>query len=241
MAQLSRRDLELLKEKLSGDELADAIKRVEGGEPLAYAIGEWYFYGLTFKLNRDCLIPRPDTEHVVDQAITLIPKNSHFIDLCTGSGCIAISILSSRPDLTATALDISSSALEMARENAVNNGVSDRLTLVCADVFETDPSQMPSFCAVVSNPPYIRSEVVPTLEVSASEPLTALDGGADGLDFYRRILEAFSSSPIIIFEIGYDQGKDLTELLSDAGYEPSIIKDYGKNDRVALGIKKQKV
>lgn len=238
MTLIDKRDLALLKEKFSEQALEKAVELVRSGEPLAYVLGEWYFYGLTFKLNKACLIPRPDTEHVVEAAINTVKKGGRFIDLCTGSGCIAISVLKNRPDLTAYALEISAKALEMAKKNAEANGVSDRLTFIEANVFDFDPASLPGLNAVISNPPYIRSEVVPTLEVSKSEPITALDGGSDGLDFYRHIMSAYKgvseNGGCFIFEIGYDQGSDLTTLSRSYGMSCEIRKDYGGNDRVAI-------
>jgi len=235
---MNRRDLALLEEKFSGDALSEAVKRVENGEPLAYVLGEWYFYGLTFKLNDECLIPRPDTEHTVEKAIEALPKNGKFIDLCTGSGCIAVSILKNRPDLTAFALDISEKAIEAAKENAALNGVSDRVTFIRADVFSFDTSALPYFDAVISNPPYIRSDVVQTLEVAKAEPIKALDGGTDGLDFYRYIINSYrerlNGNGCFIFEIGYDQKEDITALALSHGLECKVFKDYGGNDRVAV-------
>ena len=241
MELLDRRDLELLREKYGeGEELKKAIGRVQSGEPLAYVIGEWYFYGLTFSLNESCLIPRPDTEHAVEAAIKMLPKGGCFIDLCTGSGCIAVSVLKHRPDVTAYALEIAPAALEKAEFNAKANGVSERIRFIGADVFALDPIEagLPQFDAVVSNPPYIRSDVVPTLEVSKSEPLAALDGGADGLDFYRHILKAYAPTlkdgGTFIFEIGYDQGDDIKALAEERNMSCEVSRDYGGNDRVAV-------
>ena len=169
---LSKHALEILAEHFSGNELDAAIKRVENGEPLAYVIGEWYFYGLTFKLNKHCLIPRPDTEHVVDKAISLIPKNGTFADLCTGSGCIAISLAKHRPDLSGYVLDVSMNAIEMTKQNAKENGVT--LTYLVTDVLTQEPDEIfPMLDAVISNPPYIRTDVLKELDVAKTEPLIA--------------------------------------------------------------------
>lgn len=242
MTPIDKRDAALLRERFPEDKAYnEALARVEGGEPLAYVLGEWYFYGLTFKLSDACLIPRPDTEHVVERAINGIKKGGKFIDLCTGSGCIAISVLKNRPDLTAYALDISDGALEKARENAVLNGVSDRITFIKRDIFDFEPSELPAFSAVISNPPYIRSDVVPTLEVAKSEPWAALDGGEDGMDFYRFIIKKYRDKLTrdgeFIFEIGYDQGEAIRLLCEQNELSCEITKDYGGNDRVARIIK----
>jgi release factor glutamine methyltransferase len=234
---MTNRELEFLKEKYSGDALNEAIERFEGGEPLAYVLGEWYFYGLTFKLNDACLIPRPDTEHIVEKSVETIKKGGVFADLCTGSGCIAISVLANRPDLTCSAYDISEKALEKARENASLNGVSERADFVQADVFELELAEGSLDC-IISNPPYIQTYVIDTLETVQREPRIALDGGADGLDFYRHIIEHFTPAlkpdGCFIFEIGYDQGDAIRALASSHSLSCSVFKDYGGNDRCAV-------
>lgn len=237
---ISERDLSLLRERFpQREELTAAVERVETGEPLAYVLGEWYFYGLTFKLNGDCLIPRPDTEHVVEKAIELIPRGGRFIDLCSGSGCIGISVLRSRPDTVGDALEISPLAHGKSLENGEINGVSDRYRPICGDLFQYVPEGV--YDCVISNPPYIRSEVVLTLDSSVKdyEPIRALDGGESGMDFYRYILKTYGErlkdGGCFIFEIGYDQREDIIALALELGYGYCrVTKDYGGNDRVAV-------
>ncbi len=236
MANLTRLEKEILAEHfVDEEEFINAKKRVEGGEPLAYVIGEWYFYGLTFKLNKYCLIPRPDTEHTVEKAIGMIPKNGRFADLCTGSGCIAISIIKNRPDLTGEGYDISEGAITAAKENALLNGTDVKFFV--ADIMKTKPKEK-IYDAVISNPPYVKSDVIPKLETGRYEPTVALDGGKDGMDFYRGILKHYSGAlkenGIFIFEIGYDQGKSIKQLAEQNGFFCTVTKDYGGNDRVAL-------
>ncbi len=236
MSELSRLEKELLNERFgNGEAFSEAVKAFQSGEPLAYVLGEWYFYGLTFKLNRSCLIPRPDTEHVVEAAINKIPKNGHFADLCTGSGCIAISVLKNRPDLSCEAYDISAEALSAAKENASLNGVNACFSEL--DVLKAKP-ESGIYDAVVSNPPYIRSIVIPTLTTVQKEPMAALDGGEDGLVFYREIVRrykmALKDNGIFIFEIGYDQGQDIKRIAEENGFTCEVTKDYGGNDRVAI-------
>ncbi len=233
------RELGFLSEHFAGEELDAAIKAVDGGEPLAYVIGEWYFYGLTFRLNRDCLVPRPDTEHLVDRAVGLIPRGGGFIDLGCGSGCIALSVLHERPDARAVLCDISPGALDAARLNAAELGVADRAEFILADMRTDFLPGGRLFDVVVSNPPYIRSGVIPTLsEEVRREPRLALDGGADGLDFYRAVLDIQLShlrpDGHIIFEIGFDQANDLRRLASERSLACDILRDYGGNDRVAV-------
>ncbi len=233
--KLSKLEETLLREKFTtDDEFTSAVRRLENGEPLAYIIGEWYFYGETYKVSPDCLIPRPETEHIVDELIKRLPKNSIFADLCTGSGCIAISVLVHRSDLHAIAVDISSKALDIAKINAELNGVSDRITFINADIISEDPLCNLKLNAIASNPPYIRTDVIETLSVQVKhEPVIALDGGYDGLDFYREIFRKYKANVhdngFIICEIGYDQGEAIKRLFSC-----EILKDYSGNDRIAL-------
>ena len=236
---MEKRELSFLCEHFSGKELEAAIERVEKGEPLAYVIGEWYFYGLTFALNADTLIPRPDTEHIVDHAIKLLPKGARFVDFGTGSGCIALSILNERPDCTALLCDISQGALDCAKKNADSIGVLSRCELMHADMTKPCLKKDELFDAVISNPPYIRTAVTETLSVQVRhEPMRALDGGRDGLDFYRALFEVqaahLKKDGIFIFEIGYDQADDMHRLADLYGYECTIHRDYGGNDRVAI-------
>ncbi|MBE6607305.1 MAG: peptide chain release factor N(5)-glutamine methyltransferase [Ruminococcaceae bacterium] len=225
-------------EKNSEKLISEALSRLDSGEPAAYIIGEWYFWRYTFKLNKSCLIPRPDTEIIVEKAISEIPKNSVFADLCTGSGCIALSILGERPDLRAVAYDISEEALEAAKENAKAIGVSDRIEFTCCDLLKESSLGGRLFGAIVSNPPYIRTDVISDYPDLSYEPHIALDGGEDGLVFYRHFVSKFSKnlaeSAPFIFEIGFDQASEIEDLAKSCGFECKITKDYGGNDRAAL-------
>ena len=237
---ISQRDLSLLHEKFTDEsKLRAAVEKVKKGEPLAYVLGEWYFYGLTFKLNRDCLIPRPDTEHIVEATVNRLPQNGRFIDLCSGSGCIAISVLANRPDITADAVELSRNAYDISIENARVNGVGSRFNAINADLFKFTTEE--KYHCIVSNPPYIRTEVIRTLDPSVRdhEPTVALDGGDDGMRFYRYILSEFrcnlADDGCFVFEIGFDQKEDITRLASELGYSScKVTKDYGGNDRVAV-------
>ena len=214
-----------------------AYRRLEAREPLAYILGEWYFYDETYRVTPDVLIPRPDTEILVEAAIKCIPRGGIFIDLCTGSGCIAVSVLRHRPDLRAVAADISAAALDIARDNAVVNGVADRLSLLCADIASEDFAQRLTgglkFDALLSNPPYIKTDVIGSLEKEVrAEPAIALDGGEDGLHFYRIIEklrpDILQVKSVTLLEIGYDQAQAVRCLFGGG----DILKDYGGNDRV---------
>ncbi len=222
----------------SSRDLESALKRRLENEPLAYILGYTEFYGERYAVSPDCLIPRSDTEIIVEYAIKNLPKNAFFIDLCTGSGCIAISILAHRKDCRAIALDISLGALSIAKENAISNGVSDRIEFVLCDILSESIS-CEALDAVISNPPYIRSDVIETLSSDVRrEPIIALDGGEDGMKFYRRIVKEYESklkdSGFFLFETGYDQKNDIISLAEQQGYLCECINDYGKNHRGAI-------
>ena len=220
--------------------LEDAVARRISGEPLQYILGEWDFYGETYRVTPDCLIPRSDTEILVEHAIKLLPRGGRFADLCTGSGCIAISTLAHRHDCTAHAVDLFPRTVALAAENAERNGVKDRLSLSVADVL--DPACLacePPFDAILSNPPYIRTEVIETLDRELfREPRAALDGGEDGLIFYQTIVKNLSShlseKGFFLFEIGYDQEDDIKQIAAQNGFLCTVEKDLGDNPRIAL-------
>ncbi len=219
--------------------LTDALKKRINGYPLQYIIGKWWFWDCEFEVNENCLIPRPDTEILVEQVIKRMPEGGCFADLCTGSGCVAISVLHSRGDLTATAVEICSPTLSLAQKNAEKNGVADRFFAVQGDVLDESGRLCGRFDAIVSNPPYIRTQVIDTLSREVSyEPKIALDGGEDGLKFYRGIIENYEKSlkpeGFFAFEIGYDQGNDLRLIAKERGFYCEIIRDYGGCDRVAI-------
>lgn len=217
-----------------------AIKRRAAREPLQYIIGEVAFFNESYRVGPDCLIPRPDTEILVEYAVKHIPEGKRFIDLCTGSGCIAISTLCSTVGTTAAAVDISETALEVASVNAESNGVSERLTLLCRDLLS--PSPLPvgeKYYAVLSNPPYIASEVYeglePELFFEPRQALVAEDGGRRFYDLLVPLgLSILEDGGFLAFEIGYDQAEHLRALAREYGAEAEIIKDYSGNDRVAV-------
>ena len=214
----------------------DAVARRLNHEPLQYILGEAFFYGEVYEVTPDCLIPRADTEVLVEHALRLLPQGAIFADLCTGSGCIAISTLAHRTDAFACAYDISEGALALARKNAQKNGVARRITFHHIDVLKEIPAG--PFNAILSNPPYIATAVVNTLSQEVKqEPRIALDGGETGMDFYRAIVKNGISSlapdGFFLFEIGYDQGIAMKELAKEYGMACTVFKDYGGNDRVA--------
>ena len=234
--------------------LDNAMKRINK-VPLQYIVGSTEFMSLTFKVTPSVLIPRQDTELLVETCINLAnkaiggvgscsPRSISILDMCTGSGCVAVSLAWYLGQARLTACDISDAALEVAKDNAKNNGVAQRITFLQGDLFEALIGSTPSFDIIASNPPYIESETISTLdpEVRSNEPLLALDGGTDGLDFYRRISKEATSylkqGGYLVFEIGYNQGQLVSTLLTESGFtNVSVLKDLCNNDRVVLGQK----
>ena len=226
-------------ENVTSPALLDAVRRRESHYPLQYLIGVWGFCGQEYEVNEHTLIPRADTECLVEEAVRCLPRGAHFADLCTGSGCIAVSTLCMRRDTSAVAVDLFPDTLAVARRNAKRNGVSDCVTFMQADVLAPLEIEAGSLDAILSNPPYIRTEVVKTLAPELTfEPSAALDGGTDGLAFYRAILTLhrplLKPDGIFVFEIGYDQAADLCALARVSGLSCRIVKDLGGCDRVAI-------
>lgn len=211
--------------------------------PLQHITQKQEFMGLSFRVNEHVLIPRQDTEILVEAALKKLHDGSKILDMCTGSGCILISLLKYTNDCCGTGADISEKALEVARINAqeILTGKEDdtHWEFIQSDLFHDLEG---SFDMVVSNPPYIPTDVIPTLmeEVRIFEPMNALDGKEDGLYFYQEILNQcnkfLKKGGSLYFEIGYDQGRSVSELMKDAGFtEIEIIKDYAGLDRVVCG------
>lgn len=227
---------EILPEQLN--EYKGLIKKRAERVPLQYITGEQEFMGLTFHVNSNVLIPRQDTETLVEEAIKLVEPGMSILDMCTGSGCIIISILKKCSGIQGSGSDISKQALNVAKENAKLNNVA--VDFERSDMFENLSDK---YDMIVSNPPYIRSDVVPTLmpEVCEFEPLDALDGHEDGLYFYRKIIKECKSflkeDGKILFEIGNDQGQAVSDMLTYAGFRNvGVIKDLAHNDRVVVGM-----
>lgn len=224
-------------EKTSAEAL-DVCRRISEGEPMQYIFGYAYFHGLEILCKENVLIPRADTETVVDTAVKTLPHGSVFADICCGTGCIAAAVLSDRPDLKAVCADINADAVSLTRKNLEKYGLADRAEVVFFDVF-SDWSALSDFGAVVSNPPYIKAADMENLPYNVKrEPYNALYGGDDGLDFYKRIIKAsnerLKEKTHIIFEIGYDEAADVAALAAENGLGAEIVKDISGNDRVAI-------
>lgn len=224
----------------SSDDLSSAVDKRCQRYPLQYIIGEWSFCNEVYELSPDCLIPRPDTELLVERAAAAIKPRGCFIDLGTGSGCISISLLAMRPDLRGVAADISAGAIEVAQRNAIRNGVSDRLECMRLDMLSDELWESGrKFDVILSNPPYIPSSQLAGLDPElAYEPSRALDGGGDGLVFYRKIIEnadkILAPDGMILFEFALDQSDDIEAIATDHGYSYTLYRDIENRPRACL-------
>ena len=220
--------------------LFEAVERRTAGEPLQYVLGEWEFCGLRMFCGPGCLIPRPETELCVEKAIEKLPRGGRFLDLCTGSGCIATAILKSRPDAVGTAVDLSADALIFARKNAAFHKVESRLTLVCAPLEDFLPDFSPD--VIVSNPPYVKTADVDAFPAPMRrEPRLAFDGGPDGLVFYRRIADRYAPllapGGVFVLETGYDTADGVGSILRSRGLATALFPDLAGIPRVCAGKK----
>ena len=236
------------RELYAGEETCEkvekAIKRLLNNEPLAYVLGEWEFYGLPLYVNENVLIPRDDTVAVAQLAINqaiFLPGNPRVLDLCTGSGCIGLAIASRIKDARVTLADISKDALEVAKKNIARHKMTGRVSCMQVDALRPAPAFLGKFDMIVSNPPYITKAEMPQLQDSVKlfEPHLALCGGEDGLDFYRAIVENFSTAlkpgGFLCFEFGEEQGDDICHILEENGY--TILersRDYNDTERAVL-------
>lgn len=245
--QLFLRKPNLLDER-SCEEYFGLIDLRASGKPLQYIIGEQEFMGITFKVNESVLIPRQDTETLVEEVMKEIrnskkPKAAYeVLDLCCGSGAIGISLSKFFPNLKMTAIDISKDALEVAKENAIKARLNRKIKFIESDLFSGLKTGFRGnkFHYIVSNPPYIATHLIPILqrEVKEHEPLLALDGGTDGLDFYKKIInespDYLKRDGYLFLEIGHDQGEDILKLITESGKykNAAVIKDLAGLDRV---------
>ena len=225
-----------------------AVERRKCRVPLQYITGEQEFMGLTFKVNKSVLVPRPDTEILVEEVMRNLHDGMRILDMCTGSGCILLSLMHYSNDCTGLGVDISAEALQTAKMNAESilrispDSEESSVTFLQSDLFGGVEAE-DRFDIIVSNPPYIRTEIIDTLmpEVRDYEPVLALDGKEDGLFFYRRIIAQAGAylygGGMLFLEIGYDQGEDVGRLMEAEGYlQVEIFKDYAGNDRVVQGV-----
>jgi release factor glutamine methyltransferase len=261
-------DKPVAKEQL--DKLHELVKRAGQHEPIAYLTGKIEFYSLELNVTPDCMIPRPETELLVERAIEFLrtcadksqmvtsnlrqaisDKRFAICDLCTGCGCIAIAIAKNFPDARIIATDISDAALAVAAKNIEKHQLSDRIKLLCGDLFDplVPKLDVNKFDLIICNPPYVSTAEFEKLQknVKDYEPKPALLAGEDGLDIYRQIIEKadqfLKPDGALMLEIGYAQGKKIKELLEQAGYfsQIKIEKDFHNNDRIAIARKQKAI
>jgi release factor-specific protein-(glutamine-N5) methyltransferase len=220
------------------------IEKRENRMPIKYILGETEFMGLDFNVKEGVLIPRGDTEVLVEELLKLIPedKSLDVCDLCSGSGAIGIALAHYRKNIMVEEIDYYKTPEEVTKENIIKQGLEDRVKFIKSDLLKEPIAKGKKYDIIASNPPYIREEEISSLmdDVKEYEPHTALDGGVDGLDFYRRIIEesklVLNENGILAFEIGHDQGEEVTKLMSLSGFNRlKVFKDLAGLDRVVLG------
>lgn len=226
------------------------VERRMAGEPVAYLIGEWEFYGLPLDISQEVLIPRADTEVLAEQAIAYIKTlgECRVLDLCAGSGCVGLAVASQCPQARVVLGEIDDSALKICRQNIRRNGLSARVSPVQMDAREKPARSLGEFQCVVCNPPYIPTGDIAGLEISVRdyEPHLALDGGADGLDFYRAVTREWREVLVpggrLYFEVGIGQADPVLRLMRSQGFgDLQVVKDYHKIPRVVLGTLCQEI
>ena len=221
------------------------VRRHLAGEPVAYLIGEWEFYGLPLDIDRQVLIPRADTETLVDCALPFLrgQAGSRVLDLCAGSGCIGLAVASQVADCRVTLGDISEGALRICRQNIRRNDLSDRVAPLQVNAMAAPPRQLGTYDCILCNPPYIPTGDIAGLDVSVRdfEPHDALDGGEDGLDFYRAVSslwrEALHTGGMLFFEVGIGQADDVLRIMRSYGFgDLEITPDPAGIPRVVQGV-----
>ena len=222
------RDMSLYVSAALEKRVDDLVCRRLAGEPVAYIIGEWEFYGLPLDISRDVLIPRGDTEVLAERGIArakLAGEGARVLDLCAGSGCVGLAVAANVPECRVVLGELSEGALRTCKQNVRRNQLNARVTCLSVDALEPPSSALWDFDVIVCNPPYIPTGDIAGLEVSVKdfEPHMALDGGEDGLDFYRTIAARWKSAlrlgGTLIFEVGIDQAPDVENILALNGYE----------------------
>ena len=221
------RDMALYAPDPVEEKLAALVERRLAGEPVAYLIGEWEFYGLTLDVTPDVLIPRMDTEVLAERAILLARaagEGARVLDLCAGSGCVGLAVAANVPTCRVVLADVSEAALKICKGNVRRNELNARVTCVQADALQKPDAALWDFDVIACNPPYIPTGDLAGLDVSVRdyEPRSALDGGADGLDFYRAIAAQWGSAlrlgGSLLFEVGINQAMDVAALLERSGF-----------------------
>ena len=239
------RDLNLYTTNKVIDRVTEYTGRRLRGEPIAYISGSWEFYGLPMIITPDVLIPRPETELLVDTAKEVLTgriMDARILDLCSGSGCIACAVGHELPATRLVAVDISALALDVCRKNISINRLDSRAICMQADATVSPPLGLGEFDLIISNPPYVPTEEIQTLDptVRDYEPVWALDGGPDGLNFYRAIIKYWKvllkPNCCILFEVGEDQADDVMNMLLSGGFSAvDTRKDHAGTERVVIG------
>ena len=239
------RDLKLYTTSEVENRALDYTARRLKGEPVAYITGSWQFYGIDLVVTPDVLIPRMDTEVLIDAAKEILTGNkmdARVLDLCCGSGCITCAIAHEMPATRLVAVDLSASALEVCRRNVTDHKLNSRVLCIQADATSSPPLGIGSFDLIVSNPPYIPSGEIQSLDRSVRdyEPIWALDGGEDGLRFYKAIIKYWKSilrpGGYLLFEVGEGQAKDVCDMLMAAGFSRTAArKDTQGIERAVIG------
>ena len=243
------RDMSLYASDEVEAKVEDLMNRRLAGEPVAYLIGEWEFYGLPLDISRGVLIPRADTEVLAEQAILAARaagEGARVLDLCAGSGCVGLAEAANAPNCRAVLADVSEEALKICRQNIRRNDLNARVTCVQADARQAPPAMLWDFDVIACNPPYIPTGDIDGLDPSVRdyEPRLALDGGDDGLDFYRDIAEKWRTAlrlgGVLLFEVGIGQASGVEQILSRCGYEDiETFQDTGGIWRVVKGTANQ--
>ena len=237
-------DRELYASQEACDTVRKAVERLQEGEPLAYVLGEWDFYGLTLYVDKNVLIPRDDTcalAEMVIRKVLFMDQDPRVLDLCTGSGCIGLAIANKVKDARVTLADISREAMAVAKKNIQRHHMGGRVNVIAADALGKPSAFLGKFDMIVSNPPYITTEEMTQLQPSVKdfEPVLALHGGDDGLEFYRAIAknyaDALKPGGYLAFEFGMGQGDDVCRILEENGYTVlERTKDYNNIERAVL-------
>ena len=239
------RDMALYAPDEVAGRFARLLERRLAGEPVAYLIGEWEFYGLSLEITRNVLIPRPDTETLAERGILYVrslKRPARVLDLCAGSGCVGLAVADNCPDCDVVLADWSEDALQVCRRNIVRCDLEDRVSAARADALAIPPALLRDFDLILCNPPYIPTGDLAKLDVSVREyePMRALDGGEDGLSFYRAVTDRWRAALVpggrMAFEVGWDQAPDVKYILSRQGFQSvAAFQDAGGNWRVVEG------
>ncbi len=242
---LINKNLDLTEESVAL--IGKMVEQRLSGVPVQYIIGEWDFYGCTFTVNENVLIPRPETEILCEYVIDYLKdkKAPVVADLCAGSGCIGITVKNNINDAQVVMIEKSPDAAQVCRENIKNILGESEALLINGDIFYIDSlGDLPLFDVIISNPPYIKTSEISTLQSEVLlEPEMALDGGEDGLDFYRLLAEKWTDyladDGMFAFECGEEQAEEIRKLLEKKNFDVSFVKDYNNVDRFVIGKRRK--